>query len=253
MNTKSKAVAALLLEDFCNDADYDDFEDENDEAIEIFERDMLNTISLAITHNDSAEFDAQFHQITENLSNKFVGNTVKVFGDDEFRENFRMERRTFVKILNRMRANASDFTEERLNEMSTNLLVFLWYLGSSDSLKKISSLFRLETQTIQNIIRHVSKTISNDFTKVITWPNENEQEQISSGFEAQYSIPNCTGVVDIIEFDLNGCILGDASYMNMKGCPSILLQVGTIDELFKILIIHEITQYIMYYTGNKIL
>lgn len=63
---------------------------------------------------------------------------------------------------------------------------------------------------------------------MITWPDFNEQQRISTSFQQQCGLPGIIGVLDGTHTRLTHKIDGDADYINRKGFPSMQLQVACV-------------------------
>lgn len=60
---------------------------------------------------------------------------------------------------------------------------------------------------------------------MISWPDYQEQQDISVQFQLQSQLPGVIGALDRTHIRLSGAIGGDANYINRKGFPSVQLQV----------------------------
>lgn len=60
---------------------------------------------------------------------------------------------------------------------------------------------------------------------MISWPDYQEQQDISVQFQLQSQLPGVIGALDRTHIRLFGAIGGDANYINRKGFPSVQLQV----------------------------
>ncbi len=106
------------------------------------------------------------------------------------------------------------------------ILVFLQYIANKNCIREISTLFGLSLSTVHGILITVSKAISNIRHRVIKWPTAMEQGQIEESFRTEKELPGCIGAIDGAHIELESRINKDESYVNRKGFPSILLQVG---------------------------
>ena len=61
--------------------------------------------------------------------------------------------------------------------------------------------------------------------QIVSWPDHEEQQEISVQFQLQSQLPNIIGALDGTHIRLTGSIDGDKDYINRKGFPSVQLQV----------------------------
>ncbi|CAG2198528.1 unnamed protein product [Mytilus edulis] len=62
-------------------------------------------------------------------------------------------------------------------------------------------------------------------TKLISWPDHQEQQDIAVQFQLQSQLPGVIGALDGTHIRISGAIGGDVDYINRKGFPSVQLQI----------------------------
>jgi hypothetical protein len=64
-----------------------------------------------------------------------------------------------------------------------------------------------------------------NFTKIIRWSSPHRQVEIASEVETVCSLPGVVGFIDGTHIRLSAALGGEQDYYNIKGYPSIQLQV----------------------------
>lgn len=159
--------------------------------------------------------------------------------DQRFRQHFRLSRKSFQilkNILLEEDLTKSLFPYESLTSYGKSsknpvsfekaLLITLWYLGNSASMRGVGVIFGIAKSTVHKYVHLICRILTSTTSKVILWPKtHNDLMKTEREFFDQCSIPGVIGVVD-------GChiriLCGDLSqqkaYTNRKGYRSMLLQ-----------------------------
>lgn len=81
--------------------------------------------------------------------------------------------------------------------ISKQLLITLWYLGSSDTTLQVAGRFGVsEFSVIHSRGRVVSAICKVLKSKLIIWPSEEEKRQVMNRFEDKKGVPNVIGALD---------------------------------------------------------
>lgn len=74
-------------------------------------------------------------------------------------------------------------------------------------------------------VRRVTNALVHLAPQIIQWPNENQVENIVSGFKNTKGFPGCLGAIDGTHIKIARPKADAPGYINRKGYHSILLQV----------------------------
>lgn len=161
----------------------------------------------------------------------FVEETVPNYNDVLFKRFFRLSRKTFQTILEKI----SPYDEFRVvNEggrkplsIEKQLLITLWYLGSKDTTLQIADRFGVtEFSVIQSRRRIVNVIHRYLKSKIITWPDANEIQLVKDHFAMKCGFPNVVGALDGTHIKIPSPSNNHEKYINRKGFHSIQLQVS---------------------------
>lgn len=105
------------------------------------------------------------------------------------------------------------------------LLMTLWYLGSQDTVHRIADIFGVSESTVlKSRIKIVDGTLEHLIQKLIKWPDQNEQNEISNYFERKNGFPGIIGCLDGTHIPICAPKESPASYVNRKGFYRFQLQ-----------------------------
>lgn len=97
------------------------------------------------------------------------------------------------------------------------LLMTLWYLGSQDTVHRIAVRFGVSESVLKNRNKIVDGTLEHLLQKLIKWPDQNEQNEISNYFERKNGFP---GIIECLD-GTHIPICAPASNVNRKGLNSL--------------------------------
>lgn len=104
----------------------------------------------------------------------------------------------------------------------------MWFIGHTLDIRDVANKFEIRVKTLYRIICRLVTFISSMSPHVITWPNDDEKEDIATAFAAT-GFPNVIGIVGGCHIRLDKPAEDPKSYINRKGYYSIQV-------LFKLII-----------------
>nr|XP_034301475.1 uncharacterized protein LOC117681383 [Crassostrea gigas] len=81
-------------------------------------------------------------------------------------------------------------------EPSKQLLIFLAYMASQESLREISVQFGVGIKTVHDVVNTMSYAINTLLIRIIDWPSIQTQQAIYRDFQLQCGIPGIIGALD---------------------------------------------------------
>lgn len=165
----------------------------------------------------------------------FVEIVIPSYWSSDFRKDFRVSRRVYESLLNKLTPFIR-YEQRAIGRPSLppdkQLLIFLWYIANTDSMREMSRLFGVSCFTVHRCIRRVSRAICEHLKQqLISWPDHHTQEEVAARIAEKCHIENCVGFIDGTHIRLSGILDNDNDYINRKGYPSIQLQLIVTDDL----------------------
>ena len=148
-----------------------------------------------------------------------------------FQASFRINKSTFDIVADRvvpvLLAKRTENTGPIAVPPQKKLLVFLWYVSNTSSMREIANLFGLSKSTVHGVVlvHEVADVLCDLKDSVIKFPTAEMQRLTSQTFAAVSNIANIVGVIDGSHIRLSRIPQGDNGHINRKGFPSIVLQV----------------------------
>jgi len=150
---------------------------------------------------------------------------------DDFREHFRMSRKTFEMLLKMLSDKALAIFTKKFHggnaplPIETYLLITLWYMVTSESLSKIGNRFGVVGSTAFRCIRMVTEALNAHIYKdLVRWPGSQEQLDIQDGFQKQNGLPHVVGAMSCLHLACRTPKDSPDSYRNKTGKTSLILQ-----------------------------
>jgi hypothetical protein len=156
---------------------------------------------------------------------------VNLYSNEEFRQNFRLNRFTFNYILNlianRIESNVLDNHRHAITAKK-QFLIALWYFATPESYRSICGRFDVGKATGHRAIARVTDTLLELTPNFMKWPQGNNLDLIRNRFN-QMGFPDTIGVIETyIKIPLPK--ENEMYYICRKKFPAIILQ-GVCDQL----------------------
>ena len=157
----------------------------------------------------------------------FVNNTVVL---DEWRENFRMSKESFMKLCDKVKP----FLQKQSTNMRSaidvekQLAVTLYYLSDEGRYRKVVNAFGIGKSTVSETVRRVCRCIS-----IVLGPNyirlpkpEEEVYDAVANFYDAHGFPQCTGAVDGTHVFIKQPLENATAYIDRKNRYSLNVQAS---------------------------
>ncbi|KAJ8945484.1 hypothetical protein NQ314_009237 [Rhamnusium bicolor] len=129
---------------------------------------------------------------------EFIEKVVDSYTDEECRNNFRMNRRTFSAVLTLIAVKIStrDMDVGRHTiPAKAQLLIALWYFATPDSYRSICGRFNIGKATGLRTVRRVANALFDISPTIIKWPTGDERERVIEQFQLK-GFPSTIGAID---------------------------------------------------------
>ncbi|KAG5899299.1 hypothetical protein JTB14_029253 [Gonioctena quinquepunctata] len=195
---------------------------DGDAALFLF-NEVLNSDSSTSSED---EVQARGPMIPRPRVQGYIEEVVDHYSDEEFRENFRMNRPTFNHVLLLINEQiSSDIVDKGRHTIpaKAQLLIALWHFGTPDSYRSICGRFNIGRATALRTVRRVAEALFSLSKNICKWPTGEYLEEVMNGF-TQMGFPNTIGCIDGMHVRIPKPKDHGLSYINRKGFPSIILQ-----------------------------
>ena len=149
---------------------------------------------------------------------------LSTFTAEDWMENFRVSRETFVYLCTRIRPiiERQDTTMRRAISTEHRIAITLWYLATCSEYRTIGHLFGVARCTLCVIVHDTCKAINEVFTNdYISFPTGRE---VVDGFKNKWGFIQCAGAIDGSHIPVSPPALNHTDYYNRKGWYSIIIQ-----------------------------
>ncbi|OLY84252.1 hypothetical protein AYI68_g1588 [Smittium mucronatum] len=122
----------------------------------------------------------------------------------EFYKKIRLKKETFLFLENLIEKDPVFLNDSKnaQTDVRFQLFVALYRLGSSEkktSISRIAEETGKANGTVSLYTERVLKALNNISRSYISWPNNDERQLLSKGFESKYSVPNIIGLCSPVE------------------------------------------------------
>lgn len=147
---------------------------------------------------------------------------------EEWRENFRMSKKTFFSLCSLLRPfleGQHTFFREPIS-VEKKVAVTLYYLAEEGRYRKVANAFGISRASVSIIVRTVTTIIVAQLREMfIRLPHTAEEVKNSvEGFQRVHGFPNCLGAVDCTHIEIKQPTSHSSAFINRKGRYSINVQ-----------------------------
>ena len=157
--------------------------------------------------------------------NNFLNDVVVA---EEWRENFRMSKETFMKLCDELRPFLEKQTTAMRNPISVERHVAstLYYLQDEGRLRKVANSFGMGRSTTSAKVREVCRVITEKLgPKYIKLPHTpDEVERLAAAFYKEHDFPQCIGAIDGTHKPIKQPVENGADFINRKDFCSLNVQ-----------------------------
>ena len=161
----------------------------------------------------------------------YAETTVQCYNDSDFKEHFRLTRKSFFKLLAAVENTGVVPTpENHLNrgklpiDLEKRLLVTLWYTSNQCCIRDVADCFNITRSSVKRTTSRILMALQTLANEYIVWLSGDYKDKVIRGI---YDMKGIWGVIGLI----GGCHLeiptqkhDKAAYINRKGFSSIILQ-----------------------------
>nr|CAI5844005.1 unnamed protein product [Callosobruchus analis] len=162
----------------------------------------------------------------------------KEFSEQDWLENFRVGKDTFMFIVNELRVSLQPKgnilnSSRTISSVEKKVAIALFYLASVCEYRVVGHTFGIHKSTVHNIVHEfvnaVNKVLLHRFIKM---PTEAEAIEVASYFQQTTVLPNIIGAIDGTHIPIKPPRQGHRDFINRKGWASVILQ-GVVDAKYR--------------------
>ncbi|KAG1686942.1 Protein ANTAGONIST OF LIKE HETEROCHROMATIN PROTEIN 1 [Nymphon striatum] len=160
-------------------------------------------------------------------SNVWWQDVVPNYTDEDFQKNFRMQRSTFIGLVEELRPHIEKKKTRFRAPVSVEkrVAVALWRLATNCEFRTLGSLFGIGCATASKICNQVCDAIVKHLTPTyVKFPSGENLRNICEGFQEIGRLPLVCGAIDCCHIPIIGPKADKSDYYNIKGFYSIILQ-----------------------------
>ena len=155
------------------------------------------------------------------------------FTDADWKQDFRMTRRSFVKLCALMESYMApdDATVRAPIPLMMRVAIVLYKLGSCGEYRLVANQFGIHKSTVKKFLYMFCKgMMAGPIRQLIRVPSDEEAVEIAGWFEAAHRIPQIMGIIDGTHIPILPPSDGYSDFVNRKGWPSYVLQAVVDDK-----------------------
>ena len=148
------------------------------------------------------------------------------FNDEQWYENFRVRKETFVFILDKILLDITytDTTMRKAISPRRRLALTFYFLASTAEYRTIGNLFGVSVSFVCNCVKDVCEAIRRHFLHVVRFPKGVEILQVIQEYENKWGFPMCAGCINGTRIPIIAPKENHKDYVNRKGFYSIQMQ-----------------------------
>ena len=162
---------------------------------------------------------------TDGWWQNFVDNVVV---PEEWRENFRMSKNSFLLLCNKLRPFLEKQTTNMRQSISVEkkIAVTLYYLADEGRYRKVANAFGISRSAVSKVVRKVCHVITNELgpTYIKTPQTEDEVQFLTENFYMHHGFPQCLGAVDGTHVFIRQPSKNPTDFLNRKNRYSLNVQ-----------------------------
>ena len=147
---------------------------------------------------------------------------------EEWKENFRMSRGSFMKLCDELRPHIQKRTTNMRSpvEVERQVALTLYYLSDEGRLRKTANAFGLSRSIVSVTVRKLARVLCAHLgPKYIQLPLTDEEviDKVTNFYRA-FSVPQCIGAIDCTHIDVKSPTCNPTDYINRKSRYSLNVQ-----------------------------
>jgi hypothetical protein len=154
---------------------------------------------------------------------------------NNFKAHFRITRSTFNLLLFHLQ-NHPSYNNNRNINIEIQVAIAIWRLANNTPYRIFEQTLGISQGSVANYTDRFLKAMLDQFSNIISWPNESQIDEISYGFESvssfNSSLKKVIGAIDGSHIRILPTIKDSERYINRKGYHSINL-MGVVDHTEK--------------------
>ena len=155
--------------------------------------------------------------------------------DQEWKQNFRVNRTTFRFLCRELRGHLyRSSTVRQALTVEQRVAISLWRLGTNVEYRTISHLFGVGISTVCVVLHEFCQAVVDTMREYIAIPAGDRLRSIRDGFQNKWGFPQCIGAIDGTHIPIIAPKEHPLDYYNRKGYHSVLMQ-ALVDDQYRFL------------------
>lgn len=184
--------------------------------------DFLFTSSSSDSSSESDNYHAKIEDYMAVILN---------YSEKDFRSHFRLNRKTILFLIELYENSGYPPTHHHGGREKVGpakeMYILVWNLSNTETFRQIADRFGISKGTCWTVVNRALTWIVSISSEFISWPNREEQNDMSSSFEAIYRVPGIIGIIDCSHIKIKAPKLDPILFFNYKKYYSIKIQAIT--------------------------